>query len=83
MLPSGQMVVNPGSVGLQAFTDDYPVAHAIEAGSPHARYAILSRQRSIWQVEHVAVVYDWKHAAEVAARNGRLDWAQWLKTGRA
>jgi putative phosphoesterase len=83
MLPGGQMVVNPGSVGLQAFTDDHPVAHAIEAGSPHARYAILSRQRNVWQVEHIAVVYDWDQAAEFAERNRRPDWAKRLKTGRA
>jgi len=82
-LPGGQMVVNPGSVGLQAFTGDHPTAHAMEAGSPHARYAILDRQGDHWQVEHVAVVYDWNHAAEVAERNGRPDWAEWLKTGRA
>ena len=83
MLPGGQMIVNPGSVGLQAFTDDHPVAHDMQAGSPHARYAILTRASHSWQVEHIAVVYDWRRAAEVAARNGRPDWAQWLKTGRA
>jgi len=70
-------------VGLQAFTDDHPVAHDMQAGSPHARYAILTRASHSWQVEHIAVVYDWRRAAEVAARNGCPDWEQWLKTGRA
>jgi predicted phosphodiesterase len=83
MLPGGQIAVNPGSVGLQAFTDDHPAAHAMEVGSPHARYAIVTRASDSWQVEHVAVVYDWNRAAEVAARNGRSDWALRLKTGRA
>jgi predicted phosphodiesterase len=82
VLPGGKVVVNPGSVGLQAFTDDYPVAHAIEVGSPHARYAILTERQDRWQVEHIAVVYDWDRAAEVAAHNGRPDWARQLKTGR-
>ncbi|HZR28224.1 MAG TPA: metallophosphoesterase family protein [Terriglobales bacterium] len=81
MLPQDVLVVNPGSVGLQAFTDDLPSPHAMQTGSPHARYAILQRQGNGWQVEHISIVYDWNHAAEVAARNGRPDWAQWLKTG--
>jgi len=82
-LPQGPTIVNPGSVGLQAYTDDLPLPHAMQAGSPHARYAILTRHKQGWQVEHVSVVYDWNRAAAVAARNGRADWAQWLKSGRA
>src|SRR5579859_1804326 len=83
MLPQGSMIVNPGSVGLQAFTDNFPAPHAMQAGSPHARYAILNRQRNDWRIEHISVVYDWDYAAEVARRNGRPDWAEWLKSGRA
>jgi hypothetical protein len=55
----------------------------MEAGSPHARYAILRRDDSGWQVEHIDVVYDWQRAAEVAAQNGRDDWARALLSGRA
>ncbi len=40
-LPDGRLAVNPGSVGLPAYTDDAPWPHAMEAGSPHARYAVL------------------------------------------
>ena len=83
MLPHGQTIVNPGSIGLQAYTDDLPVPHAMQTGSPHARYAIVTRQERGWQVEHVSVVYDWDHAAEVAARNDRPDWARSLNSGRA
>ena len=82
-LPQGPTIVNPGSVGLQAYTDDLPLPHAMQAGSPHARYAILTRREHGWQVEHISLVYDWNHAAAVAARNGRPDWAHCLKTGRA
>ncbi|HTD25299.1 MAG TPA: metallophosphoesterase family protein [Terriglobales bacterium] len=82
-LPQGSTIVNPGSVGLQAYTDDLPLPHAMQTGSPHARYAILTRHKHGWQVEHISVVYDWNHAAEVAARNGRADWGHCLKTGRA
>src|SRR5713101_4089070 len=83
MLPHGSLIVNPGSVGLQAYTDDLPLPHAMQTGSPHARYAILTRHKHGWQVEHVSVVYDWNHASEVAARNGRPDWANCHKPGRA
>ena len=34
------LVVNPGSIGMPAYTDDNPVPHAIETGTPHARYAV-------------------------------------------
>jgi predicted phosphodiesterase len=76
-------VVNPGSVGLPAYTDDAPYPHAMEAGSPHARYALLRRKAGQWQVEHVAVAYDWTAAARCAAEHGRADWAAWLRAGRA
>lgn len=76
------LVVNPGSVGLPAYTDDSP-PHIMEAGSPHARYAVLNRIGSGWEVEHVAVLYDWDRAADLAMRNGSPEWAAWLRTGRA
>jgi len=81
-LPDGPLVVNPGSVGLPAYTHDVPFPHAMEAGTPHARYALLERRQEGWAVEHVAVPYDWRTAAETARRNGRSDWARWLSTGR-
>ncbi|ABS28313.1 metallophosphoesterase [Anaeromyxobacter sp. Fw109-5] len=82
-LSDGRLVVNPGSVGLQAYDDDHPSFHVVENGSPHARYAICERTRSGWSVALRSVEYD--HAAAVAAarRNGREDWARWLQTGRA
>lgn len=78
----GVVVVNPGSVGLPAFEDAVPVPHAMEAGSPHARYAIVERGEVGWMVEHVAVPYDWNAAAGAASRRGRDDWAGWLRSGR-
>jgi predicted phosphodiesterase len=82
-LPGGPVVVNPGSVGLQAFSEDAPVPHAIETGSPHARYAIVEGGDGDWRVVHVAVSYDWEAASRTAEHNGRSDWAEWLRTGRA
>jgi predicted phosphodiesterase len=82
-LPEGKLSLNPGSVGLPAYTMETPFPYAMESGSPHARYALLHRVEKGWQVEHVEVPYSWEEAARVAANNGRADWAEWLATGRA
>lgn len=81
-LPPGKLIMKPGSVGMPAYTSDLPLPHAMESGSPHARYAILSKTEHGWQMEHVLVPYDWGKAARVALDNGRSDWARWVATGR-
>jgi hypothetical protein len=55
----------------------------METGTPHARYSIVSRNEEGWRVENIAVPYDWEAAAAAAVENGRPDWAEWLRTGRA
>lgn len=82
-LPGGAFIVDPGSVGLQAYTDDEPFPHIMEAGSPHARYAVLEQCADGWTSEPVTVRYDWEAAAADAESNGRPDWAAWLRTGKA
>lgn len=79
----GRLIVNPGSVGLQAYADDSPVPHVMETGSPLARYAVVERSETGWRVEHLAVDYDVESAAQSAELNGRSDWAFRLRTGRA
>ncbi len=81
-LPDGRLVINPGSVGLQAYPARWPHTHIIENGSPHARYAIATRNGSDWDVEFISIEYDWDAAATVAEGNGRPDWAYSLRTGR-
>ncbi|CAB5096409.1 metallophosphoesterase family protein [Burkholderia cenocepacia] len=81
-LDDGRLIVNPGSVGLQAYEDDLPHPHRIETGSPHARYAMVSRTAAGWNVEFHAVEYDWHTAAATAAARGRDDWTVALRTGR-
>src|SRR6185369_15918885 len=44
----GQLVVNPGSVGLPAYDDIHPLPHVIETGSPDARYAIAEESKGEW-----------------------------------
>jgi putative phosphoesterase len=83
MLHDGRLVVNPGSVGLPAYQDDQPYPHAMESGTPHARWAILERARYGWSVHLRGTPYDVSKAVEAARRNGREDWAQWIATGRA
>ena len=82
-LPDGRLIVNPGSVGLPAYDDDYPFPHAMETGTPHARYGIIYRDENVYWVENIAVPCDWQTAADMALKNGRSDWAHWLLTGRA
>jgi putative phosphoesterase len=74
-----RVVINPGSVGLPAYTDDQPFPHKMETGSPHARYAIVDGP----EIEHVQLKYDWEAASRMALTNGREDWAYALRTGRA
>ncbi len=80
-LDDGRLIVNPGSVGLQAYTDDAPFPHVMEAGTPHARYAVLTEQDGEWHVEQVALTYDSESVARQAERNRRPDWAIALRTG--
>jgi predicted phosphodiesterase len=82
LLADGRLVVNPGSVGLQAYDDDHPSFHVVETGSPHARYALCERTRGGWNVSFRCVEYEHGQAAAAARRNGREDWARWLSTGR-
>ena len=82
-LAGGIQIVNPGSVGLQAYDDTTFFPHYMETGSPHARYAILDRDRGGWKVQLVAIEYDWYAAAETARKAQRPDWACALETGYA
>lgn len=80
-LNDGRFMVNPGSVGLPAYDDDHPFPHAIENGSPHARYATVCNESGQWEVSFHMVAYDWEQAARDAEANDRGDWAHALRTG--
>ncbi|KMZ13308.1 Serine/threonine protein phosphatase [Candidatus Burkholderia humilis] len=80
-LDDGRLIVNPGSVGLQAYEDAHSFAHRMETGSPHARYAIVECVNGAWNAQFDAVNYDWNAAARRAERNGRADWVVPLLTG--
>jgi len=80
-MPGGQLIINPGSVGLPAYDNEYPEPHVMENGSPHARYAIAEEKGNGWIVELIAIPYDHEKASEQARKNGQMDWEMWLQTG--
>lgn len=78
----GTHVVNPGSVGLQAYDHDQPFEHVVENSTPQARYAVIESSADGWSVALRAVDYDHECAARQAESAGRGDWADALRTGR-
>lgn len=79
---AGSLIVNPGSVGLPAYEDVHPYPHAVNTGSPDARYAIVERNSGRWEATLLTVPYDHTRMVNLAAQRGRLDWARALSTGR-
>ncbi|MEP4771039.1 MAG: metallophosphoesterase family protein [Roseibium sp.] len=78
---TGQTILNPGSVGLPSYEDSHPNKHKMEAGSPHARYALMSKGVNGWAFQEKILPYDWDAAALEAEKNGRSGWARALKHG--
>jgi diadenosine tetraphosphatase ApaH/serine/threonine PP2A family protein phosphatase len=76
------LVVNPGSVGMPAFRGETPVPHVIEAGAPHAHYAIVEKLPAGWTAELRAVPYDFEAAARQAEQADRHAVAYSARTGR-
>lgn len=79
-LKSGAVVVNPGSVGLQGYTDDAPV-HIMQVGAPEARYAIAEKRYAGWAVVHHSVPYDTANVVRLAREAGRPEWESALESG--
>src|SRR5271166_5644956 len=77
-LPDGPLILNPGSVGCPSYDDPGHDPHVSEAGSPHARYAVLGIDDQHVSAEMIAISYDWKAAATRAEANGRAEWAYGL-----
>jgi predicted phosphodiesterase len=82
-LANGTFLINPGSVGDPGYDDPTGRKHVSEAGTPHARYAVvdLSGSESMPDVTFRAVSYDFERAARRAEENGRPEWAHALRTG--
>jgi predicted phosphodiesterase len=81
-VPGGPLVVNPGSCGLPGFRISREPAHRQEAGTPHARYAVLHLDGAEVGVELLAVRYDWDGAARRAEEVGfGAAWPHVIRTG--
>jgi predicted phosphodiesterase len=79
-LASGaRLVVNPGSVGVPRYVEN-PALPLQEASAPHARYAVATRRGQHWDVECIALTYDFERVALQARRNGRPEWAERFMT---
>lgn len=81
-LTSGQIVVNPGSVGLQAYDDDIPIYHKIETGYNKASYCVIKKEKNQYIFDKILITYDWKSASKYALKNNHKKWAKWLSYGR-
>lgn len=81
-LPSGKVIVNPGSVGLPAYFEELPYPHFMESMTPHAKYLIISRVGHSWKLEHVLVPYHYELAALMADQNHREDYSYAIRHGR-
>ncbi|MES0882810.1 metallophosphoesterase family protein [Roseibium sp. SCP14] len=81
-LPStGQIILNPGSVGFPSYDENHPLRQKMAAGSPHARYAVMTKSTGNWTFEDKIIEYDWDAASREAAKHGRPMWAAGLKHG--
>lgn len=82
----GQLFVNPGSVGLQAYEDTLleptgPRTYYVENHDAYARYATVEQRGGQWHAQIHPVPYDVEPMARLAEKNGRPGWARALRTG--
>jgi putative phosphoesterase len=72
--PGARLVLNPGAVGAPRYAGN-ALPHANEAGSPHARYAVVTRTSARWSAELFALDYDWALVMRRAQQLGYPEWA--------
>jgi hypothetical protein len=78
-LADGTLLVNDGSVGLPADVESLRGGTVfVQAGSPHARYAMIDVTPGAVSASLIAVGYDWRAASAQAAALGFPTWARWL-----
>ena len=81
-LESDRFIVNPGSVGLQAYIDDFPIYHKMETGENKALYCVIKKEENQYTFEKILISYDWKSASKYALKNNHKEWAKWLRDGK-
>lgn len=80
-LSTGQLIINPGSVGLPAYTDDKPIIHSMENYCSHASYSVIESNRHGWINQQIKVPYDVQLAVNECKKREREDWVHFLTTG--
>jgi len=81
-LSNGQVVMSPGSVGLQAVYKEEPVSHKIENGYTQATYIVLELEGNAYNLSLNKVEYDYSKAITAALKHEAKSWAYTLKTGK-
>jgi len=81
-LSTGQLIINPGSVGLPAYTDDEPISHSMENYCSHASYSIIENNGYGWINQQMKIPYDVQLAVNECKKRDRDDWSHFLLTGR-
>jgi len=82
-LSTGQIVINPGSVGLQAYRDEGPNLHSMQNYTAKASYVTLQKNIDIeWDISFHRVSYDIESAIQKAKEQNREDWDYSLASGR-
>lgn len=81
-LSNKQVIINPGSVGLQAFTSTTPLLHIMENFYKEATYIILEILEDSYNISLKKVPYDYKKAMLAAENKEQEAWSYSLKTGK-
>lgn len=76
-----KLIVNPGSVGLPAYDDEFPIYHTMQNYNPRANYSIINIVEDSISIDRVSLDYDFEESARLAETNKRHDWAKWIRTG--
>ena len=80
-LPSGAVLLNPGSVGCPAYSDATPVPHMMPTGTPAACYGVVERLGNGWATAFRHVPYDPSRMIRLATDAGHAPWEARLMTG--
>lgn len=82
-LSNGQIILNPGSVGLPAYIGAGSPAAVMESYTPFAKYAVVHTGTKQFTFDMISCPYDWESSSALAKKHGNDDWANWITTGRA
>lgn len=80
---SGQVIINPGSVGMPCFeSENSEGTYASENGASFARYATIEViDGKLCEISHHTLKYQKGNSIESALQYDRSDYAAWVKTG--